>query len=250
MISTRRLDLKRPPAARREVATNSYHSVPRILLVDCSGAVSVQGGGGGGLLPKPDTNDQAAPQPAQAAISTTSNSDRQQKQPAERSATSPITSIYCISFSEGRVVRRAMEAVGLASAILTFTTVAVKVVRISHEIYSSGATAEYSHLSTVIGDLENVTSDLDADPTAIKDEKLTDLAAKCSRLSQDLLHLLRGLQPTDGGRLDSFKAAWAVARKQKTVDSIEKRLSQYRDQITMHLLVLLWCVFTPQSIWQ
>jgi len=76
---------------------------------------------------------QAATQPApQAAILTTSNSDRQQKQQQARGAkrNQPIIAICFVSSlarvrSEGWVIA-AMEAVGLASAILTFTSVAVK----------------------------------------------------------------------------------------------------------------------------
>jgi len=136
----------------------------------------------------------------------------------------------------------AMEAVGLASAILNFVDIGFKIVRNTYEIYNSatGATQQNIHVSMVITDLESVTRRLSCNPSITCDKELVDLSGKCRSLSQDLVQLLQTLQPKNDSRRQTFAAAWAAMRKQKDVDAIEKRLVQYREQIILHLLLVLW----------
>ncbi|RYP03939.1 hypothetical protein DL764_004773 [Monosporascus ibericus] len=134
-----------------------------------------------------------------------------------------------------------MEAVGLASGILTFLDVSYKILKGTYEIHSaiSGATLENTHASIVARDLEEVADGLKGDPTKIKDPKLIEISTKCHSLSQDLLKLLGKLQAKDGSRRQSFKAAWAVMRKQSDVKKIEERLDHYRSEIGLRLLFLI-----------
>jgi hypothetical protein len=135
-----------------------------------------------------------------------------------------------------------MEAIGLASGIITFIDVSYKIVRGTYEIYSSatGATEENIHIAAVAEDLKSATEVLQDDPEGVDDHELLELSKKCCALSQDLSELLRKLQADDKSRLQSFKVAWRSVRKQKDVSSIEKRLDTYRQQIILRLNLLLW----------
>ncbi|RYP29607.1 hypothetical protein DL767_006659 [Monosporascus sp. MG133] len=134
-----------------------------------------------------------------------------------------------------------MEVVGLASGILTFLDVSYKIIKGTYEIHSAvaGATLENTHVSIVTHDLEEVADGLKGDPQKIKDPKLIEISTECHYLSQDLLKLLGRLQAKDGSRRQSFKAAWAVMRKQSDVKKIEERLEHYRSEIGLRLLVLI-----------
>ncbi|KAH6708921.1 hypothetical protein BKA61DRAFT_128968 [Leptodontidium sp. MPI-SDFR-AT-0119] len=135
------------------------------------------------------------------------------------------------------------EAIGVASGILTFIDLGYKIVHGTYETYKSatGATEENIHVAAVIADLETVSDGLVGTTASSRtnDAELTVLARKCRALSQDLLRLLRKLVAKDKSLMQSFKATWRVMRNQKEVSSIEKRLEQYRQQITLRLIVLL-----------
>ena len=131
----------------------------------------------------------------------------------------------------------------MASSLLTFIDIGVRIVRNTYDVYHSatGATEENAHVSTVIADLEKAAGELaSCEPSTVNDIELVSLSKKCRELSESLLQLLRRLQRKDIGPLHSFKAAWAVARKQKDVASLERRLAQYREQIVLRLLLMLW----------
>ncbi|KAF6803622.1 hypothetical protein CSOJ01_10753, partial [Colletotrichum sojae] len=132
-----------------------------------------------------------------------------------------------------------MEAAGLASSILTFIEVSYKITKGAHEIYTSvsGNTEEHAHVINVISDLERASSRLAA-PGRV-DAEIASLSDKCRALSQELLDLLQKLQVKDKNVLRSFSVAFASARKQKEIASIEKRLDQYRQQILPRLTVLI-----------
>ncbi len=136
----------------------------------------------------------------------------------------------------------AVEAVGLASSILTFLDVGYKVIRSAHEIYSSttGATEENTHILSIVTDLEGVSVNLETHHLVKNDPDLVKLSKDCQALSKDLLKLLESLKPKSDSKLHSVKAAWSVMRSRKDVQSIEKRLGEYREQITLHLLAIFW----------
>jgi hypothetical protein len=138
-----------------------------------------------------------------------------------------------------------LEAIGVASSILAFIDLGYKIVHGTYETYKSatGATKENIHVAAVITDLETVSDGLvgTAALSRTNDAELVVLARKCRALSQDLLGLLQKLVVKDKNLMQSFKATWRVMRNQKEVNSIEKRLEQYRQQITLRLIMLLWC---------
>ncbi|KAI3394054.1 hypothetical protein diail_3273 [Diaporthe ilicicola] len=139
-----------------------------------------------------------------------------------------------------------MEAVGLASSIITFIDVAIKIVRGAHEVYTSadGATRGNDHTGVVIRDLQRVTADLRSHPQSSNDQELVILSNKCHKLSDELLQLLHDFLPKTPGKWQSFVAACRTLRKQKEVAAIEASLDRYRQQISQRLL---WLLFEQQS---
>lgn len=137
-----------------------------------------------------------------------------------------------------------MEAIGLASAIISFIDVASKIVRGAHEVYTSvdGATRGNDHTSVVIGDLQRVTADLGSHPQTSNDQDLLTLSDKCHKLSSELLQLLHKFLPKTPGKWQSFVAACRILRKQKEAASLEASLDRYRQQISERLLWLLLLV--------
>ncbi|KAK2771764.1 hypothetical protein CKAH01_14270 [Colletotrichum kahawae] len=116
-----------------------------------------------------------------------------------------------------------MEAAGLASSILTFIDVSYKIVKGAHELYrsASGSTSENNHIANVVLDLEKASGYLSLTQSGENDAELQRLALQCRSLSRDLLELLHKLRVRDKTLFKSFAAAFANARKQKDIISIE-----------------------------
>ncbi|EQB43184.1 hypothetical protein CGLO_18197 [Colletotrichum gloeosporioides Cg-14] len=135
-----------------------------------------------------------------------------------------------------------MEAAGLASSILTFLDISFKIVKGTHELYrsASGSTSENDHIANVVLDLEKASANLSIARSGDADPGLQILLIQCRSLSRDLLELLDKLRVKDKTLFKSFAAAFANARKQKDIASIEHRLDQYRQQILLRLSLLLW----------
>lgn len=134
-----------------------------------------------------------------------------------------------------------MDAVGLASSIISFIEVASKIIRGSYEVYTSstGATEEKDHTGLVIRDLRAVAAALDRNQDTHNDEQLRELSRKCFELSGDLVRLLERFLPKSPGPWQSFKAACLILRKQKQTVALETRLDRYRLQISQRLTLLL-----------
>lgn len=143
-----------------------------------------------------------------------------------------------------------MDAVGLASSIISFIEVANKIVRGSYEVYksSTGATEENDHTALVVGDLRRVTHSLSQHAESTNDEELRRLSTSCFELSGDLMCLLERFLPQGRGKWQSFTAACRVLRKQKEVGVMEGRLDRYRQQISQRLLLLLLYVWWFKSV--
>ena len=137
-----------------------------------------------------------------------------------------------------------ITAIGLASSILTFIDYANKIVSGTYEVYKSvtGTTEENAHIDTIISDLREVADGLDSDLVGkTKHERaLKELAAKCEKLSTELLSLLERLtQSGQHSTWKSLKVKINSMRKEKEVAGMEKRLGEYRSQILLRLTVML-----------
>lgn len=134
-----------------------------------------------------------------------------------------------------------MDAVGLASSIISFIGFAHHLIRGSYEVYksSTGATEEYDHAARVVGDLKKVAGRLQTTSQHPIDVDLVELSKACYVLSEDLTRLLQRFLPHGPGRWPAFVAACRVLRKQKDVVVLENRLDSYRQQISQRLIFLL-----------
>ncbi|KAJ4390171.1 hypothetical protein N0V93_007645 [Gnomoniopsis smithogilvyi] len=138
-----------------------------------------------------------------------------------------------------------MDAVGLASSIISFISVAHKVIRGSYEIYTSstGSTEEHDHTARVVWDLQQLTAKLKARQTEHSDHELVQLAGACYDLSVILTKLLEQNLPKGPGRLPAFVAACRTLQKKSEIINIEACLDRYRQQISQRLIFLLLDAF-------
>lgn len=134
-----------------------------------------------------------------------------------------------------------MDAVGLASSVISFIQFALKLIRGSYEVYqsSSGATADHDHTTRVVEDLKNVAAKLRVKSQDARDAELNELAEACHGLSDELMKLLLRFLPKKPGRWPAFVAACRILRKQKEAEVLESRLDRYRQQISQRLIFLL-----------
>jgi hypothetical protein len=135
-------------------------------------------------------------------------------------------------------------ALGAASAILTFIDFAGKILSGAYEIYqsASGDTAGNHHIEIIASDLADLATNLiSVNPDNTNDGRaLKDLASKCEVVARELQALL-GTMKASGTQTTwkSFKTSIKMARKEKEVVSMEKRLGEYRAQILVRLLAML-----------
>lgn len=137
-----------------------------------------------------------------------------------------------------------ITAISLASSLITFVDFASKVVAGTYEVYSSttGASAENAHIDCIIGDLQDVATDLETDAIGnSKHEKaLKELASKCGEVAHDLLLLLKKIKSKGSpSAMKSLKTVLISISKQKEITELEKRLGDYRSQILMRLTLML-----------
>lgn len=130
-----------------------------------------------------------------------------------------------------------MDAVSLASSILTFIDISYKVLRGAYEVHTSatGSLKEFAQIRTVIDDLEQATLELKAPTGGQVDPVLAQLALNCNALSGELLGKLRKLESKSHGSWNSFVIAIASMRKQKEILALENRLSENRQEILLRL---------------
>lgn len=148
-----------------------------------------------------------------------------------------------------------MDAVGLASSILSFIEVAHKIISGAYEVHksSTGATRDHDHAARVLGDLDRVAEGLlrrqqragrAASNNQDDDEQLLGLSKGCLGLAGDLRRLLDTFLPKGPGPWQAFRAAFRSFRKQEEAAAMEARLDRYRQQISQRLILLLLYVHT------
>jgi hypothetical protein len=136
-----------------------------------------------------------------------------------------------------------VTAIGLASAILSFVDFAQKVATGADELYNSaaGATEDNTNIKIIIKDLDEAAADLaDLSGKTKHTQALNSLAAKCRKLSEDLLRLLDKLAVS--GKRSTWKVmrvAIQNLRKEGKVAKMVARLADYRSQILLQLSLML-----------
>ncbi|KAK6071562.1 hypothetical protein SCUP234_09673 [Seiridium cupressi] len=133
-----------------------------------------------------------------------------------------------------------ISAIGFAAGILNFIDFSATLVRGTYELYQSGTTDNNAHIGSITKDLQVVSIELSAKKELDCDDPhqraLSDLAEKCLRLSDDLVAILDKLLVKGKNRKwKSVKVAWTSVVKQNIINSIEKRLGEYRSEIILRL---------------
>lgn len=136
-----------------------------------------------------------------------------------------------------------MDAVGLASSIISFIDIAYKIVRGSYEVYKSAKSGEptqqNAHVGLVVANLQNVAIKLQGHAKDVEDRQLQELSKKCCDLSEELIILLRKFLPKGPSPLHSFAAACRMLKEKKEVAALGEQLDRYRQQISQHLIMLI-----------
>lgn len=102
-------------------------------------------------------------------------------------------------------------------------------------------TPENERLSVLVEDLNVVTRDLVTDiPARTENEKqLCAVAANCHALPGELYQILRRLKVGNkNSKWEGLVVKWHSMRKEKEIDSIERRLNGYQSQILIRLQVM------------
>jgi hypothetical protein len=133
-------------------------------------------------------------------------------------------------------------AIGLAGNIIAFINFGFEVVSAARDIYgsNSGATSENKDLEFLTGKVNNLA--LSLQPKKSKSQmtddecNLNNLAVECTRLSHDLLDLLKGLKARKtGSTKESLRAVWRNAWKKKEKTELEKKLESCRQLLHLQL---------------
>ncbi|KAI0024282.1 hypothetical protein F4780DRAFT_797260 [Xylariomycetidae sp. FL0641] len=142
-----------------------------------------------------------------------------------------------------------MDAVGLASAILTFVDVSLKATAAAREAYQSndGALRQNAKLQSITQDVRLVAGDLRSGCSAKSDSEksVKQLAGACADDSQRLLQVLDKLKvPAQEKRVFRriFKAVAAVRANSKAreeIDDLRYRIGEHRNNIMLNLPLLL-----------
>jgi hypothetical protein len=127
-----------------------------------------------------------------------------------------------------------VTAVGLASAIISFVPLGIKLLQNEREIRdSSDSSLDRNRTRKCIMDeMQAVSRRLQpTDQTQIAPEQrgLYDLALKCYELSQKILNLLDKISPKSQKSIDIYRATIRAWRKENDIKDLERQLNDCRD---------------------
>jgi hypothetical protein len=135
-----------------------------------------------------------------------------------------------------------LAAFGLASNIVQFVDVGIKLVSYGRELYRSekGASKENTEIDKIAADIKLITQNL-ANGVVNNDPALQELVGTCAELAKDLHAILQVLKiDTQKNRLmETMKKSLKSFRKRHEIKDIYDRLCEVRDQICFHLNYLL-----------
>lgn len=139
-----------------------------------------------------------------------------------------------------------LSAIGLASSILQLVDFSCKLVSDGYEIYETGTLGGADELELVTRDLVRLANDLTKHrprPTTVSsddDGGLQKLAASCTTVADQLLHVLSSVKPRaphDG--VESFRKALRLARRRGAIENLEKRLEKFQNHLNIRLISML-----------
>ena len=141
-----------------------------------------------------------------------------------------------------------LSALSLAGTVVQFVDFTIKVMAKGREIYNStsGSLAVNEELEIVTNDLLRLTERLKESThpetqirtLSMDEQALEAIAANCTSIGQELLELLDLLKAQGQKRKwKSFYQAFRTVWKQGEIDATLKRLSSFREELELHLLI-------------
>lgn len=134
-----------------------------------------------------------------------------------------------------------MEAVGLASSIITFIEAGFRVYGCYSQIRAStsGATAINEHIETITRDLKAAVQPLETANSDQSDNALYRLAQNCRKVSKELIEVLGDLRPSKPGRLRAFAKSIKAYWREDAIRRLNETLMSYRQELALHLQILM-----------
>ncbi|RDL33042.1 uncharacterized protein BP5553_08481 [Venustampulla echinocandica] len=139
-----------------------------------------------------------------------------------------------------------LSAVSLAGNLIQFIQLGMQIVGNAKEIYVNGSVAANIDLEDLTKDLRTLTLKLKLPPRGytasqtVNEQALNKAYDHCIEISDDLITHLKNLNgPGHRGKWKSFRQALETSWTKKDVERIASRLSAYRAQMELHLLVSL-----------
>ncbi|KAF6787568.1 hypothetical protein CSOJ01_15221 [Colletotrichum sojae] len=137
----------------------------------------------------------------------------------------------------------AIEAIGLASGIISFIDFSWSLITGAKKLHASGrgTTKENARISNIIKDLKNFTLELEpAQSGGSKHERaIAALANECRELAEELIEILKKLKAKKDSRWESLQVMWASMRQSDNIAEIKSRLGECRAEINTRLLALI-----------
>ncbi|OIW35436.1 hypothetical protein CONLIGDRAFT_676357 [Coniochaeta ligniaria NRRL 30616] len=141
----------------------------------------------------------------------------------------------------------AFAALGLAANIAQFLELGAKIFKNAKEIKDAGSTVSTSHLATLAADIDDLSSGIRHQYTSLlpnshsEEKALCDLASRCSEAADDLTAVLKSTIQSSSKKTtwDSTVAALRMIWHQDRINALGERLSEYRGQLTLRLLMVL-----------
>jgi hypothetical protein len=146
------------------------------------------------------------------------------------------------------MVLDALSAVSLAATIIQFVDFSSKIVSKGYHLYESadGVLSENARLGYVIADLKSLNTRLQKHEKlgclTKEEQALEDLSSQCSIIAKELLERLDKLNVeanTKNRKWKSFRQALKSVWNKKALDEMAATLSEYRNQIELHILLSL-----------
>jgi hypothetical protein len=134
-----------------------------------------------------------------------------------------------------------LSALALSGNVLQFIDSASKLISEARLIYqsASGTTAGNRDAMAVYNDFRAAAAGLLASRRA-DDSAVVSLAQNCQDLSDELVQRLRSFQATaPGSRRESLRVAWRALRDKGELESLEKRLDSYRQELVTRIIFLI-----------
>ena len=143
-----------------------------------------------------------------------------------------------------------MSALAVACAVVAFVDFAGKLVSKSYEYYESadGVLQEHTESTTVASQLAALTEGLnrslkpfeDARGLSAAENALLAVSTDCKSVAEDLERTLKALKLKDGKKFfRSVRGGIRSAWKAGDITAVERRLARAKEQVFVHLLVVV-----------